>query len=137
MSYPGLKDGIWNTTEAHTDLKKYGAQMPQDRLAAASTQGSLSCRAAIGLILTKSIYMLKDTEKIGLYTQLIKESLATLLQIYRVEGNSEFTELIHLCLFAFDSVSSCRSLFFFCFSASVFDLYRFVSFTETRSSKRC
>ena len=79
--------------------------MPNDRLAAASTQGSLSCRAALGLVLTKAIYLLKDTEKIGLYAQLIKESLSTLQQVYRVEGNSEFTELIHLCLFAFDSVS--------------------------------
>lgn len=110
MSYPGLKEGIWNTQEAMTDLKRYGAQLPADRLAAASTQGSLSCRAAIGLILTKSIYMLKDTEKIGLYTQLIKESMESLLHIYRVEANPEFTELIHLCLFAFDSVSTTPSL---------------------------
>ena len=78
--------------------------MPNDRLAAASTQGSLSCKAALGLILTKAIYMLKDTEKIGLYTQLIKESYETLLAVYRVEGNHEFTELVHLCLIAFDSV---------------------------------
>ena len=105
MSYPGLSEGIWNTHEAVTDLKKYGAQFPNDRLAAASTQGSLSCRAALGLILTKAIYMLKDTEKLGLYTQLIKEALAALLDIYRVEGNHEFTELLHLCLIAFDSVS--------------------------------
>lgn len=37
MSYPGLKEGIWNTQEAMTDLRKYGASMPHDRLAAAST----------------------------------------------------------------------------------------------------
>ena len=104
MSYPGLKEGIWNTHEAQTDLRRYGAQLPTERLAAASTQGSLSCRAALGLILTKTIFMLKDTEKIGLYTQLIHESLSTLLAVYRVEGNQEFTELIHLCLIAFDSV---------------------------------
>ena len=79
--------------------------MPNDRLAAASTQGSLSCRAALGLILTKAIYMLKDTEKLGLYTQLIKEAMGALLDIYRVEANHEFTELLHLCLIAFDSVS--------------------------------
>ena len=102
-----MSEGVWNTHEAQTDLKKYGAQMPNDRLAAASTQGSLSCRAALGLILTKAIYMLKDTEKIGLYTQLVKEALATLLDVFRVEGNHEFTELLHLCLIAFDSVSSC------------------------------
>ena len=67
LSYPGLKEGTWNTHEAMTDLRRYGAQMPTERLAAASTQGSLSCRAALGLILTKAIYMLKDTEKIGMY----------------------------------------------------------------------
>ena len=105
LSYPGLKEGIWNTQEAMSDLRKYGAQMPAERLAAASTQGSLSCRAALGLVLTKSIYMLKDTEKIGLYVQLIKETQAVLLDVYRVEANHEFTELIHLCLIAFDSVS--------------------------------
>ena len=104
MSYPGLKEGIWNTQEAMTDLKRYGAQMPTDRLAAASTQGSLSCRAALGLILTKAIYMLKDTEKMGLYIQLIRESLSALLAVYRIEANHEFTELIHLCLISFDSV---------------------------------
>ena len=87
MSYPSLKEGAWNTHEAQTDLKKYGAQLPTDRLAAASTQGSLSARAALGLVLTKAIYMLKDTEKIGLYIQLIKEAQKTLLEIFRVEGN--------------------------------------------------
>ena len=25
LSYPGLKEGVWNTEEAMTDLKKYGA----------------------------------------------------------------------------------------------------------------
>jgi len=133
MSYPGLKEGIWNTQEAQTDLKRYGAQLPTDRLAAASTQGSLSCRAALGLVLSKAIYMLKDTEKIGLYTQLIKESVSTLLEVYRVEGNSEFTELIHLCLFAFDSVSQYSTL---SASLTVTFCHRFASSTETRSSKR-
>lgn len=37
LSYPGLKEGVWNTEEAMTDLKKYGAHLPSDRLAAAST----------------------------------------------------------------------------------------------------
>jgi hypothetical protein len=41
--------------------------MPTEKMAAASTQGSLSCRAALGLIVIKSIYLLKDTEKLGLY----------------------------------------------------------------------
>lgn len=53
--------------EAVTDLKKYGAQMPSEKMAAAALQGSLSCKAVLGLILTKSVYLLKDTEKIGLY----------------------------------------------------------------------
>jgi hypothetical protein len=73
-------------------------------LTAATTSNSLSAKAVLGLILTKSIYLLKDTEKIGLYIQLIKETLEALLVIYRVEENIEFSELIHLCLFAFDSV---------------------------------
>jgi hypothetical protein len=72
---------------------------------AAATQGSLSVRAALGLVLTKAIYLLKDTEKIGLYVQLIKETLAALQSVFRVEGNCQFSELIHLCIFAFDSVS--------------------------------
>jgi hypothetical protein len=74
-------------------------------MAAASTQGSLSCRASLGLILTKTIYLLKDTEKLGLYIQLIKETTTCLLDIYKVPNNPEFTELLHLCLFGFDSVS--------------------------------
>jgi hypothetical protein len=48
---------------------------------------------------------LKDTEKIGLYVQLIEEALDAMLYIYRVEGNEEFTEIIQLCLFSFDGVS--------------------------------
>lgn len=74
LSYPSTKEGIWNTEEAVSDLKKYGAQLPTERMAAAATQGSLSCRAALGLIIVKSIYMLKDTEKLGLYLQLIREA---------------------------------------------------------------
>ena len=31
--------------------------------------------------------------------------MATLLSVFRVEGNHEFTEMLHLCLIAFDSVS--------------------------------
>jgi len=41
--------------------------MPAEKMAAATLQGSLSCRAALGLVLTKSIYLLKDTDKMGLY----------------------------------------------------------------------
>ena len=64
----------------------------------------MSCRAALGLLLTKCIYMLKDTEKLGLYIQLISETLSVLLSVFAIPGNREFSELIHLCLFAFDSV---------------------------------
>ena len=56
--------------------------------------------------MTRSIYLLKDTEKIGLYVQLLQEALDAFVFIYRVEGNDEFSEIIHLCLFAFDSVSN-------------------------------
>jgi hypothetical protein len=76
--------------------------MPTEKMAAAALQGSLSCKAVLGLILTKSVYLLKDTEKIGLYLQLIKEAWRTVLEIYQTEGNPEFTELMHLVLFAFD-----------------------------------
>ena len=120
-----------------TDLRKYGAQMPNDRLAAASTQGSLSCRAALGLILTKTIYMLKDTEKIGLYTQLIRETYETLMTVYRVEGNHEFTEMIHLCLIAFDSVSASFTSQYFVHYMLTCSFIRFASSTGTRSLKRC
>ena len=121
-----------------TDLRKYGAQMPNDRLAAASTQGSLSCRAALGLILTKTIYMLKDTEKIGLYTQLIRETYETLMMVYRVEGNHEFTEMIHLCLIAFDSVSASSTSQYFVHEMLTCSFkIRFASSTGTRSLKKC
>ena len=75
-------------------------------MTAATAQNTLSCRAVLGLVLTKSIYMLKDTEKIGLYIQLIKETLISLHTIFKVRENPEFTELLHLSLFAFDSVST-------------------------------
>ena len=35
---------------------------------------------------------------------MIQTALKTLCSIYRVHGNPEFTELIHLCLLAFDTV---------------------------------
>ena len=91
--------------EAAQDIKKYGASLPSEKLAAATLQGSLSCRAVLGLIITKSVYLFKDTEKIGLYIQLVKEAWRSLKEIYRVDGNLEFTELLHLILFAFDQVS--------------------------------
>ncbi len=130
LSYPSAKEGVWNTEEAVQDLKKYGAQLPTERMAAASTQGSLSCRASLGLILTKTIYLLKDTEKLGLYIQLIKETTTCLLDIFKVPNNPEFTELLHLCLFGFDSVS-------FFEKANGSPLFsRYAIFTKTSFSKK-
>jgi hypothetical protein len=80
--------------------------LPSEKLAAATLQGSLSCRAVLGLVLTKSIYLFKDTEKIGLYIQLMKEAWQSMRQIYKIDDNHEFTEILHLILFAFDSVSN-------------------------------
>jgi hypothetical protein len=75
-------------------------------MTAATLSNSLSCKSALALILTKAIYMLKDTEKFGLYVQLIEETLDAFLSIFKVEANAEFSEILHLCLFSFDSVSS-------------------------------
>lgn len=75
-------------------------------MTAANISNSLSSKAVLGLILTKSINLLKDTEKIGLYVQLIEETLETLVSVYRVEGNPEFSEILHLYLFSFDGVST-------------------------------
>jgi hypothetical protein len=75
-------------------------------MSAATLSNSLSCKSAIALIITKAIYLLKDTEKLGLYVQLVEEALETFLCIFRVNGNEEFCEILHLCLFSFDSVSS-------------------------------
>ena len=69
-----------------------------------SGHNTLSCKAVLGLILTKSIYLLQDTEKIGIFVQLMNRGLETLLHIYSVENNNEFSEILHLCLFAFDKV---------------------------------
>ena len=48
--------------------------------------------------------MLQDTEKIGIILQLIRETSEVLEQMFKVRENPEFTEFIHLCLFAFDKV---------------------------------
>jgi len=103
-SYPTSQEAFWNREEAVQDQKKYGSHHSSDKLSASSMQGAVSCRAALGLILTKSIYMLKDTEKVGLYIQLIKETLQVAEFVFQIEGNREFSEFLHLCLFAFDSV---------------------------------
>lgn len=92
------------------DLNRYGAlasglTVKQQSMTAASLQGSMSCLAALGSVLTRSVYLLKDTEKIGTYVQLVSECLETLDVVFRVKGNDEFSGFLHLCLFAFDSVS--------------------------------
>jgi hypothetical protein len=48
--------------------------------------------------------MLKDTEKLGLYIQLIQETLSVAQDVFRIEGNREFSEFLHLALIAIDSV---------------------------------
>ncbi len=53
-------------------------------MTAASLSNSLSAMAALGTILTKAIYLLKDTEKIGVYIQLINETLETIDTVFRV-----------------------------------------------------
>jgi len=74
-------------------------------MTAASLQNSMSCLAVLGTIITKSIYLLKDTEKIGTYIQLVNECLDTLEAVFKVRENDEFSTLLHLCLFSFDNVS--------------------------------
>lgn len=118
--FPCNHNGKWCAVEENRDANKYGLMYQGTQRAmnmtAATVQNSFSCKAALTLILTKSIYLLKDTEKIGLYVQLIQEALDSFLFIFKVEGNNEFSEILHLCLFAFDSVSqtgyspSCRSV---------------------------
>ena len=66
--------------------------------------------------------------------------------MYKVETNPEFTELIHLCLIAFDSVSKLfRCLFFIGISILrierfadpfFYACFRCVSFTRTRFLKK-
>jgi hypothetical protein len=60
-------NGKWSTLEENRDANKYGATysiMNQgtkvSNMTAASLQNSLSCKAALALILTRSIYLLKD-----------------------------------------------------------------------------
>lgn len=65
---------------------------------------SLSCRAVLGLILTKAIYLLQDTDRLGLHLQLVNTALETLSYIFNLSETQEFSELLHLCLFAFDKV---------------------------------
>ena len=55
---------------------------------AAGGQNSLSVRAVFALVLTKSILLLRDTERIGLFTTLIHEALDALLKIFVVENNN-------------------------------------------------
>ena len=104
--YPCNHNGKWCQVEETSTANRYGMGYQGGVKTAAALQNSLSCKSALTLILTRSIYLLKDTEKIGLYVQLLQEALDSFLFIYKVEGNDEFSEILHLCLFAFDSVSS-------------------------------
>ena len=101
--YPCNHNGKWQVIDDIKDINRYGGKTAA--MSAATLSNSLSCKSAIAVILTKAIYLLKDTEKLGLYVQLIEEALDILLYIFRVKGNEEFSEILHLCLFSFDSVS--------------------------------
>lgn len=88
-----------------------GRQTPSNRSlssggtpAPAGAGNSLSCRAVLGLILTKAIYLLQDTDRLGLHLQLVTASLSTLEHVFSLSTTQEFSELLHLCLFAFDKV---------------------------------
>ena len=73
-TYPCNRLSRWDTTpDGLHSVGKYGARAKSQGglLKSSSGQNSLSCKAILGLILTKSIYLLQDTERIGLYTQLI------------------------------------------------------------------
>ncbi len=65
--YPCNHNGKWSTLEENKDANKYGATYSiinqgtkVSNMTAASLQNSLSCKAALALILTRSIYLLKD-----------------------------------------------------------------------------
>lgn len=105
--YPCNHNGKWQAIEENKDANKYGLyQGPKiANMSAANVSNSLSCKAVLALIMVKAIYLMKDTEKLGLYIQLVEEALDAFLFVYKVEGNFEFSEILHLCLFSFDSVS--------------------------------
>ena len=106
-TYPCNRLSRWETTpDGSLGGVRYGSRTKSfgGQSKATGGQNSLSCKAVLGLILTKSIYLLQDTERIGVYSQLIQEALEALLFVFNVEGNSEFSEFLHLCLFAYDKV---------------------------------
>ncbi|CDW71951.1 UNKNOWN [Stylonychia lemnae] len=109
QTYPCNHNGRWSLIDQVQDINKYGTansvhQVKQQNLAAVAIQSSLSCKAVLGLIMTKTINLMKDQEKIGLYIQLLNECIETVETIYRVRDNEEFSSFLHLCMFAFDSV---------------------------------
>lgn len=70
-TYPCNRLSRWETTpDGSLGGARYGARtksfggLPR----ATGGQNSLSCKAVLGLILTKSIYLLQDTERIGVYS---------------------------------------------------------------------
>ena len=73
-TYPCNRLSRWDTSpEGLQGVGKYGTRAKSQGgfLKTSGGQSSLSCKAVLGLILTKSIYLLQDTERIGVYTQLI------------------------------------------------------------------
>ena len=98
-TYPCNRLSRWDTNiDELKKSSKYGGS------AKAGGQASLSAKAVLGLIITKTVYLLQDPERIGSYLQLLQESLIALETIFRVQENDDFSEFLHLCLFAFDKV---------------------------------
>lgn len=104
QTYPCNRLSRWEDTSAASDhnSRRTHSSGPAQPLGG---QNSLSCRAVLGLILTKSIYLLQDSDRIGLFVQLINRCLETLEHVFRVSATQEFSEFLHLCLFAFDKVT--------------------------------
>ena len=114
-TYPTNRLSRWDTTlDGLMDSSRYGSRaksLPSSKsLGQGSGQNSLSCRAVLGLILTKSIYLLQDTSMIGTLVKLIQETLNTATEVFNIEGNCEFAEWLHLSLFSFDKVSASTNI---------------------------
>jgi len=103
-TYPCNRLSRWeDTSNPYSSQSSRRSHSSQPSIAPGG-QNSLSCRAVLGLILTKSIYLLQDSERIGLFVQLINKALECLFHVFKVTANQEFSEFLHLCLFAFDKV---------------------------------
>lgn len=69
--YPCNHNGKWCQVEETYTASRYGMGFQSGVKSAVALQNSLSCKSALAMIITRSIYLLKDTEKIGLYMQLL------------------------------------------------------------------